>query len=203
MALTDQIRSDILAGQHQPGSVLSQSALALRYGVSRIPIRDALQSLAAEKLVEILPGKGAKVAALSAADLAEIYDLRVMLECDLLVRATGLADAAAHTEAEYMLRKSSLEAGRPGWQLGDWQFHQTLYLPARRPRQIAVVAELRNICILYAPRYLSLATQTATWLQDHERIFAAYVAGDAALACGLLRDHILAAQSHLADGLKA
>jgi DNA-binding GntR family transcriptional regulator len=197
MALIDQIRADILAGRLAPGSLLSQTVLATTYGVSRIPIRDALHQLAAEKLVMILPGKSARVTALTADELAEIYDLRVTLECDLLARAILNADKSAHAEAEYALRKSSLEAGRPGWQSGDWLFHQVLYTPAKRPRQLAIVAELRSACALYARQYDGLAAQTSKWLSDHDAIFDAYVRGQSALATTLLRAHILAAQSYL------
>jgi DNA-binding GntR family transcriptional regulator len=197
MAIADQIRDDILAGRYAPGAVLPQTELAACYGVSRIPIRDALQSLAAEKLVEILPGKGAQVTALTDDEITEIYDLRASLECDLLARAIARADAAAHGEAEYALRKSSLEAGRPGWQAGDWSFHQTLYLPAGRPRQTAIVGELRMSCALYASQYEGLAVHAARWIEDHTAIFEAYVAGRTADACARLHDHIMAARGRL------
>jgi DNA-binding GntR family transcriptional regulator len=197
MALSDQIRADILAGLHTPGSLLSQTTLATRYGVSRIPVRDALQSLAAEKLVEILPNKTARVTLLSPDDLTEIFDLRVTLECDLLARAMLAADKTALAEIDYALQKSSIEAGRPGWQAGDWLFHQALYTPAQRPRQLAIVAELRSACVLYAPKYDTLSTQTNRWLNDHNAIFDAYASRQISRATGLLRDHIMGAQAHL------
>lgn len=198
MALVDQIRTALLAGQHAPGALLSQTELARAHGVSRIPVRDALQALASERLVEVVPGKGARVIRLTGEDLTEIRDLRLLLECDLLVRAMAKATAADHAELVYALRKSSLEAGRPGWQAGDWAFHLALYRPAGRPRQVAIVGELRTACVLQAAGYDSLATETARWLGEHEAIVAAYVAGRADEACDLLRKHILGAHAHLA-----
>lgn len=197
MAIVDDIRRDLLAGGLAPGSLLSQSDLAKAYGVSRIPVRDALQALAAEKLVTIVPGKGARVLSLSPQDLAELYDLRILLEGDLIARATPLANTAAHAEAEYALRKSSLEAGRPGWAEGDWLFHRTLYQPANRPRQLAVVQELRQGCVLFASGYNGLADQTSRWLADHATILGAYVAGQAEEAATLLRKHLEGARDHL------
>jgi DNA-binding GntR family transcriptional regulator len=190
MDITTQLRMAILDGKYAPGSLLSQSGLAKHYAVSRIPIRDALQALAADKLVEILPGKGARVIALSPADLQEVFDLRIMLECDLLDRAIRNADDAAKTEVLYRLRRSSLEAGRPGWHTGDWDFHQALYAAANRPRQLAIVDNLRKICIVQASQYASLSSETQQWLQDHEQIADAYVAGRADEAAEMLAAHL-------------
>lgn len=197
MNLVDQIRADILSGKFAAGDLLSQVELATLYGVSRIPVRDALQILAGEKIVEGLPGKSARVVSLSRQSLDEIFDLRVMLECDLLARAITQATPDDLAEIDYALKKSSLEAGRPGWQAGDWLFHQTLYAPAGRHRQLAMIEELRTSCILYATGYQQLATETARWLDDHERLVAAYRAGDSDAACAILRDHIVAAQAQL------
>lgn len=197
MALVDQIRASILNGEHGPGAVLSQTNLAAIHGVSRIPVRDALQALAAEKIVEILPGKGARVIALGLDELDEIFDLRIMLECDLMRRAIDRADARAHADAEYMLQKSSLEAGRPGWHEGDWAFHRALYLPAGRPRQLSIVEELRTSCVLHAAGYESLASETQRWLEDHRLLVQAYVNGAVDEACKLLQSHIINARGAL------
>lgn len=200
MNLTDRIRADILSGKFEAGAVLSQVELAALYGVSRIPVRDALQMLAGEKIVEVLPGKSARVVSLSRHSLDEIFDLRVMLECDLLARAIKQATAADLVEIDYALKKSSLEAGRPGWQAGDWLFHQTLYAPAGRHRQLAIIEELRTSCILHASDYQSLAHETERWLADHEALAKAYVARRTQDASDILHQHILAAQAQLGQG---
>ncbi len=198
MTLIEKIRADIISGKFPPGSELSQTELAAAHGVSRIPIRDALHSLSSEKLVELVPGRAARVISLNPEQLGEIYDLRTMLECDLLERAMARADTADILEIEYALQKSSLEAGRPGWQTGDWLFHRALYEPAARPRQLAIIEELRTSCVIYAPKYEDLAARTENWLKDHRVIVEAYKAGRAGDACRVLREHIAAAGAHLA-----
>lgn len=190
MDITTRLRIAILKGKYAPGSLLSQSSLAKEYAVSRIPIRDALLALAADKLVEVVPGKGARIVTLSSADLREVFDLRIMLECDLLHRAIGNADDAAKAEVAYMLRRSSLEAGRPGWHTGDWDFHQALYAAAKRPRQMAIVNDLRKVCVLQASQYTSLMTETQRWLRDHEAMAEAYAAGHADEGSTLLAEHL-------------
>lgn len=197
MDLAAQIRTAILEGRYPPGTLLSQTDLAREHGVSRIPIRDALMALAADQLVEIFPGRGARVIRLLPAELEEVFDLRIMLECDLLDRAVAKADAEAKQEVSYILRRSSLEAGRPGWHKGDWDLHRALYAPAGRPRQLAIVETLRKTCVVQAYSYASLALETARWLGDHEAICEAFVSGRATEACNLLAEHLRASWSRL------
>jgi len=197
MDLAGQLRAAILAGVYPPGTLLPQTDLAREFSVSRIPIRDALLSLAADKLVEVVPGKGARVIRLSAQELTEVFELRIMLEGDLLRRAVRNAGDAAKAELDYVLRRSSLEAGRPGWEKGDWDFHRTLYSAAERPRQLAMVDELRRICVVHTSGYGTLAADTARWLQDHAEIARAYGEGRAEDACAVLTGHLQAAQHRL------
>lgn len=197
MDLLAQIRSAILDGTYPPGTVLSQTELAHRHGVSRIPVRDALMGLAADHLVEIFPGRGARVIRLTVPELEEVFDLRIMLECDLLRRAAEQADATAKDELNHVLRRSSLEAGRPGWHKGDWDFHRALYAPAARPRQLAMVEQLRTTCLVQTRNYSALANETPRWLRDHEAITAAFTAGAATEACALLAEHLRASSAQL------
>ncbi|ARO15164.1 GntR family transcriptional regulator [Ketogulonicigenium robustum] len=197
MDIVEHLREAILLGTHPPGTVLSQSDLARDYGVSRIPVRDALQALAAEKLVEVVPGKGARVIHLDPAALREVYDLRLLLECDLLQRAIAAADAVARLDVEYALRRTALTAGKTGWPAGDWDFHAALYAPAARPRQCALVRDLRRICTIHASGYDTLASDTPRWLADHDALALAFAQGDAQTAVAVLQQHIGAAADAL------
>ncbi|MCJ2187797.1 GntR family transcriptional regulator [Novosphingobium beihaiensis] len=197
MDIAGQLRAAILGGKYPPGTLLPQTELAREFSVSRIPVRDALLSLAADRLVEVVPGKGARVIRLSAKELEEVFALRIMLECDLLRRAVPNAGDSEKAEAEYVLRRSSLEAGRPGWHVGDRDFHRTLYSAADRPRQMAIVDELRQICVIHASGYHALAAGTARWLDDHGAMTRAYADGRAEEAAALLAGHLEAARDSL------
>lgn len=197
MTLTETLRHEILTGLQRPGALLLQTELAARFGISRIPVRDALQRLAADRLVTVIPGKGARVIALSRAELTEVYDLRILLETDLLHRAARLATAEDKAEALHQLQKSNLEAGRPGWAAGDWAFHAALYAPAGRPRHLALIQELRQTCALHAAQYDSLISQTDQWLDDHASLHRLWAAGQASAAAALLSEHIEAARDLL------
>lgn len=191
------LRADILAGRITPGEALQQEDLAARFGVSRIPVRDALQQLAAARLVEVVPGRGARVVRLTRDELAEVFELRRLLECNALRRATTRAKAADHEAVEHARQQSDLEAGRPGWQAGDWAFHAAIYAAANHPRQIAMIAELRDTCQMHIAAYDRLSDDTPRWLADHQAISAAFCAGDADAAASRLAKHIMAARDRL------
>lgn len=200
MAVADKLRSEILTGAIPPGTWLSQSELASRFGVSRIPVRDALQQLASERLVELVPGKGARAIEITQNELSQIFDLRILLETDLLRHAMAVVPDTYYPEVRYALEKSSLEAGRAGWIEGDWFFHLTLYTPARRQRQVAMIEELRKTCVMYAARYDALVDNTSRWLEDHEKIACAYMERRVDDATDLMTRHIQGAQKFLSEG---
>ena len=79
-AVVDRIREMILNGQLEPGEWLRQDELASIFGVSTMPIREALRQLQAEGLVVFLPRRGAMVASISVSDYEEIYRIREELE---------------------------------------------------------------------------------------------------------------------------
>jgi DNA-binding GntR family transcriptional regulator len=89
------LRGAILSGSLLPGERISEPALAETLGLSRTPIREALQTLAKEGLVEVIPHKGARVRQLSVKEIEEVYQVRAVLESE----AARLAACYA-TEAE-------------------------------------------------------------------------------------------------------
>lgn len=87
------IRAAIAKGLFTPGQRLQQDALAELLGVSRMPVRAALRQLESENLITFHPHRGATVRELSAAEIAEIYELRILLECEIVeVASSRLTD---------------------------------------------------------------------------------------------------------------
>ena len=143
------LESEITAGRIGPGAELIQSELAKRFAVSRIPVRDALQLLAASGLVTIAPNRGARVIQLTKQEVCEVYDLRILLECDCLGKAIPEMTSDDHERIEHALLKSNLDALTDAWAEGDWSFHASLYAPAGRARQVALVRGLRRTCQMH------------------------------------------------------
>src|SRR6185369_12849834 len=94
------LRGELMAGVLRPGADLSQVDLAERFGVSSIPVRDALRILAGEGLVDIEINRGAKAISLTPDQVREVYDLRILLECDCLRRAAKALTPAALLEID-------------------------------------------------------------------------------------------------------
>lgn len=184
------LKADMLTGRLRPGADLPQVELATRFGVSRIPVRDALAILAAEKLVTVRPNRGATVTALDRAGIAEVYHLRLLVERDCLAAATQSHGRADLDEIDYQFRRSNLEAGRAGWSVSDWDFHRALYAPAGRPISLALIANLRQTCQVHIAGYDWLTQSTDAWLADHADLVSAYRARDTGLAIAILERHL-------------
>ena len=188
--IAESLRDEILRGDFPPGAPLRQEELAGRFQVSRIPVRDALLRLEAQGLVHVYPNRGAFVISLSADEVREIYDMRILLEGDLIERAVPRMTAddwrridAAHAEA-------TRTAGTPAWVDGDWTFHRALYDPSGRARQLALVEQLRSTVARYSTRYGVLPEHTTQWLSDHDAIVEACRARAAVAARKRLEAHL-------------
>ena len=128
--VTDRIREEIVAGEHQLGDALSEARLSEALGVSRTPVREALLRLETEGLVTIAPQRGTFVFTLNAKQLRDICDLRVCLESTALRlsvqrQASLLADALQKI-CEAMTGCRQRE-DTPAYLKLDTDFHQTFF----------------------------------------------------------------------------
>ena len=134
----ERIRSSIIDGTLPPGSQLSEVELANNFGVSRGPVREALQRLIQEGLLRSEPHRGVFVPVMSASDIEDIYFVREALETAVIRRITGTPrSVAAYKSLDRVVRKM-----REAEQGGDWQavaaldleFHTALVAAAGSPR---------------------------------------------------------------------
>lgn len=137
------IRDAIVAGVFRPGQRLNLDAIADALGVSRMPVRNGLRQLRSEGLIEVSPYRGARVTVVEPAEIAEIYELRILLECYLLEQLMGKLDDALIDELEASVatleRTEDLAPRLEQRQL----FYGALYERADRPRALAQVNKLR------------------------------------------------------------
>jgi DNA-binding GntR family transcriptional regulator len=145
-----RIGQQILSGALPPGARLSQSQLAEELGMSRIPVRDALQRLAAEGLVELRPNASATVAPLSRADLEELYELRTAVEPHLCELATPLLTPEDLAAMERELARMARSKGPQSWLDANNAFHAILYRRAPRPRMVEIVDRARQLTDRYS-----------------------------------------------------
>lgn len=152
------LRGAILGGALTGGEPLRQEELAERFGVSRIPVREALRQLEGEGLVAFYPHRGAVVTSLSPLEVEEITEIRAALEPLALRRAIPLMREEDLDRAREILDRIDREEDlRATWGELNWRFHEALFVPAGRPRLISLVKAQHTAFERYIRFHLALA----------------------------------------------
>ncbi len=198
--VVEAIRSQILSGQIKAGEPLRQAALAEQLNVSRIPIREALLQLEAEGLVKFEPHKGATATEISPELIDELFELRALLEADLLARSIPLLTEDDFSLAAQMLEKlaSALQsADHAGeWSTLNTAFHSCLY-KANRPQSIEIVGNLNKNADRYIRMHLQFAGGINKASAEHQRLLDLCKKRDIQGACSELTSHILHAKDEI------
>lgn len=193
----------MLRGGLAPGTWVRQEELASEMGVSKIPVREALQRLAAIGLLRFEPNRGAVVPALSAADADENYTLRRSIEPELLRHAVPKMSIVDLAEAELALVRLR-DGGRASaaTQLeANWRFHRVLYEPSTWERGVAMVEILHASVAPYVLLYTDQLGGRDESDAEHDALLAACRAGDVDEAVKLLDEHLAHAAGALLDFL--
>lgn len=193
VTLYERLRHGILIGRYAPGELVYEGALAEEYGVSKTPVREALHLLAAHGLVTVLPKKGYVVRTMDFQDVREIMDLRMLLEPYAVETAARACTPEAISELRESLDTQSGLRNQPLEAMGQAQrFHMALARAGGNGRAFDILRQVldetsRAHHVLPALQsYMSTEQEQA----DHEAIFAAVEAGDAAVAGDLMRAHL-------------
>lgn len=183
------LRNEIVKGEIGPGTPLGQESLAARFGVSRMPIREAIQHLAKMGFVTVGSNKRTRVAETSLSDFTDIYDMRLVLE-PLAMRSA--MDNLTNAQIDQAEEINARLAGADALDFGklNQAFHMTLYRPCGRPRLLDQVDILFNaadryLCILKAPEGLREKSD-----REHEALLHACRMRDTSAAEACLLRHI-------------
>ncbi|MFF8845111.1 GntR family transcriptional regulator [Streptomyces sp. NPDC015127] len=185
------IRDDIVSGVFERGSRLTEENLARRYGVSRVPVREALRTLESEGFVVTRRHAGAHVAEPTEQEAADLLEIRMLLE------PLGAARAAqrrtdAHLKVLRGLVRLGQERARRGQgedlrSLGAW-FHETLAQASGSPGLTALLTQLRHkIAWMYAVEQPAVPAES--WA-EHGAIVDAVARGDVERARALTALHV-------------
>jgi DNA-binding GntR family transcriptional regulator len=189
--LATALRTAIYDGQFADNEELNQVELAEFFGVSRVPIREALRQLQAEGLVQNIAHHRTIVSGMKLPQILEAIEMRAVLEAHLL------AKSAPHLTKEDLdkLGKICAETDRikdygARWVLKNWEFHRTLYSRSESPAIISTVERVQLNIERYARRAGSRdrLQQAAT---EHRQILSLVAKRDFAKASELLETHIL------------
>jgi DNA-binding GntR family transcriptional regulator len=188
------LRDRLRTGAIPPGTVLSQSDIAAEYGVSRIPVRDALHVLSTEGLVD-LAVTGAVVTGLSIPELQELYELREAVEpvvTAIAVPNVGRAEVARMAALAERMESGEMSPGE--WLEANARFHALIYERADRPRMVALTEQLRRLTDRYVYLHLDVIGDVEHLHEEHRLILAAVRRGDPREVAELTRLHL--ATSH-------
>lgn len=179
------VRQAILQGVYKPGERLNQDAIADLLGVSRMPVRASLHQLEAEGLVRIKSHRGATVSVLQRHEIAEIYELRVLIEGHLLKLAIARLSDEDLADLEVFAREVDDQSTMPGRVERRKDFYERLYTLADRPLALAMGRQLRDS----VGRYLLMIR--ADELDPHAGLLVHLQARDQVAAKKWLTDHLL------------
>lgn len=205
-----RIKSDLVSGRHPPGQMLFSADLAAAYGMSRTPINEALKLLCQERLIQVLPRVGYVVPAVTLADVAEVFQLRVVLEglaAELAVERARPSDIHAfrafleRSEAEPPIEPDEPDALVRSIERHDL-YHVELAAMARNDRLVEMLRGLLD----QTQRMLALDLSQRTAptfgpIPGHLDVFDFIVAGDRAGARKAITEHLLVAQRRILDVL--
>ncbi|WNO61370.1 GntR family transcriptional regulator [Rheinheimera sp. MMS21-TC3] len=199
--VVEAIREKILTGAIKAGEPLRQAVLAKELNVSRIPIREALLQLEAEGLVEFEAHKGATATKLSVEQVRELFDIRALLECNLLRQAIPKLSAVDLEKSEQILTEMAAafnnEASRSSWSELNTRFHLSLYYAANRPLTYEIVQNLINNSDRYIRVHLLLAGGIDRADPEHTTLLTYCKNQQIDEACKLLYQHITAAADEI------
>jgi DNA-binding GntR family transcriptional regulator len=189
--VVDELRNAILVGRYHPGERLVEDRLAQDFGVSRIPVREALRTLAAEGLVEVQPRRGAIVAILPTEVAREMIEVRAALEGLNARLAARRRDTELLDAAKLALKKGNVAtaAGRFDTlsELND-EFHELLSKAGSNSVLVDLMRTLRDRTRALFPQ-LDREQARRAW-EEHAAILQAVIAGDADLAELLAERHV-------------
>lgn len=200
--LRDRIEEEIATGVFKPGERLDEASLAERFGVSRTPIREALQQLSVAGLVEIRRHRGAIVSAPDPKRLIEMFEVMAELEaaCGRLAARRLLPD----DEAEL---KRTLEACEKAAELGDTdayyyeneRFHRAIYIASGNSFLAEQALALHKRLAPFRRLQLRVRNRLRASQAEHEAIITALIEGKSELASARLYSHVAVQGERFAD----
>lgn len=191
MQVTERLREMILSGELASGERLLQEKLALRLGVSRVPVREALKQLEAEGLISVETHKGAVVSGVTIEALNEMYELRAELEYWLIGLAIPNLTEADYAEAERILVDMRSNAVQRHWTAQNWAFHSLLYRPANRPQTLEILERLYMNTYRHFPVPMRFTIGIEAMDQEHRYLVGLCRSRKIAEAQVFLQKHIM------------
>jgi DNA-binding GntR family transcriptional regulator len=194
--LAARIRERVVSGEFVPGARLTEEELASHYGVSRIPIREALRALEADGFVTVKANTGTFVAEISPEDGADLLEIRAALEPIAAGRAAGRCTSDPVDELDEIVDRgqAAIAAGQlVGLPALNNEFHLAMAHASGNASLERLIEQLQyKIAWVYA---VELPRRAGDSWAEHRLLVSALARGDAEQATAMMRDHIRAAEA--------
>ena len=190
----EALEEDVVLGRILPGNRLDEVALAARFGVSRTPVREALNRLAASGLVELRARRGAFVKAIGIAQVVEMFEVMAELEalCARLdARRISGKLTARLIQAHQACIDAAEQADADAYYHRNEAFHQTIYDACGNRFLAEQTEQLRNRLTPYRRMQLHVRNRIGGSLSEHRQIVDAIRAGEEDRVVEIVKDHIL------------
>jgi len=197
--VADKLREQIFSKQLAPGSWLDEQSLAIQFGISRTPMREAIKVLASEGLVTIKMRRGAYVTEVARKDLEQIFTILSLLEGQAAKEtATKATEAELNLldDLHHRLEKAAADRDLEQFFEINVKFHELIQEIAGNKWMNGVIADLRKVLKLHRRDSLTSTGRLQNSLVEHREILRSLLKRDEQAA-------ELAMQRHLARGLEA
>ncbi|MEU2280716.1 GntR family transcriptional regulator [Streptomyces sp. NPDC013178] len=192
--ILDALRTALVAGELTPGEVYSAPALGERFGVSATPVREAMQQLALEGAVEVVPNRGFRVIVRGARELAELAEIRALIEVPVMLRLACTVPAERWAELRPLAEATVRAAGsgcRATYAETDRAFHRAVLALSGNEQLVGIAEDLHRRAqwpLVGGPLTRGRADLVAD-ATEHMALLEALGAGDLDVAQTLVREH--------------
>lgn len=191
--ILDALRAALVAGELAPGEVYSAPALGARFGVSATPVREAMQQLAREGAVEVVPNRGFRVSVRSTVELAELAEIRALIEVPVMLRLARTVPADGWAALRPLAEATAAAAAvgdRADYAESDRAFHRAVLALAGNEQLVIVADDLHRrsqwpLATAPAVRRADLVADAA----EHSALLDALIARDLPVVQSLVREH--------------
>ena len=201
----DRIRDRIVSGDLPGGEPIRQDALASAFGISKIPLREALTRLERDGLVVSAPNRGFFVSPPTEAEAEEVFALRLLVEPQAVVAGSLHATRADHETAELQIRalEAAILSGTPDPGLSNRLFHLALVRPGAGRLTCSIVERLHTVSDRYVRLHLGRSGRDHRANAEHRAMLRAWIASDTERLAVLVRTHLADTLADLRHELSA
>ncbi len=195
------IKHRILDGHYPAGSYVREAAIGQELALSRTPIREALRRLVSDGWVEAIPHHGARVVAWTSRDVEEVFELRVLLEPQVVRRAATRITPERLAALEALAEQMESFCAGGGEEAVDEiavlnnRFHAELVAAADSPRLQRLLETIVQVPVSRRSFHHYTAEEMEASMRHHRELIRALEAGDGEWGASVMRAHILAARA--------